>query len=238
MRWLGRAVLLQVVVLVVAAAAYAGTLERVLQRGRLVCGVNGGLPGFGYLEPDGTWSGFDVAYCRAIAAAVLGDPDAVEFVALTAAQRLPALQTGEVDVLLRNTTFTLIRDTDNRLNFAPPIFYDGQGFMVHRATRVVELEDLAGASICVQTGTTTELNLADAMRARGIPYTPVVFEEIDTTYNAYEQGRCDAVTSDRSQLAARRSVLRNPDAHVLLEATISKEPLAPVVAHGDEQWYD
>ncbi|WRP14498.1 amino acid ABC transporter substrate-binding protein [Geochorda subterranea] len=238
MRWLGRAVLLQVVVLVVAAAAYAGTLDRVVQRGRLVCGVNGGLPGFGYLEPDGTWSGFDVDYCRAIAAAVLGDPDAVEFVALTAAQRLPALQTGEVDVLLRNTTFTLLRDTDNRLNFAPPIFYDGQGFMVHRATGVVELEDLAGASICVQTGTTTELNLADAMRAHGIPYTPVVFEEIDTTYNAYEQGRCDAVTSDRSQLAARRSVLRNPDDHVILEATISKEPLAPVVAHGDDQWYD
>lgn len=229
------------VALAVAAfgtSAWAGTLDKVLQRGRLVCGVNGGLPGFSYLNPDGSWSGFDADYCRAVAAAVLGDPKAVEFVPLTAAQRLPAVQTGEVDVLIRNTTWTLLRDTDNRLNFAPTIFYDGQGFMVRKSAGVKDLKDLAGASICVQTGTTTELNLADTMRALNIPFTPVVFDEIDTTYNAYEQGRCDAVTSDKSQLAARRSIMKNPNDHVILEATISKEPLAPVVAHGDDQWYD
>ncbi|MEW6049353.1 MAG: amino acid ABC transporter substrate-binding protein [Bacillota bacterium] len=239
MVWVRRVlVLAALAVVALAPAVSAGTLDKVVQRGRLICGVNGGLPGFGYLNPDGTWSGFDVDFCRAVAAAVLGNPNAVEFVPLTAAQRLPAVQTGEVDVLFRNTTFTLIRDTDNRLNFAPPTFYDGQGFMVRKSAGVRELRDLSGASVCVQTGTTTELNLADTMRALNIPYTPVVFEEIDTTYNAYEQGRCDAVTSDRSQLAARRSVMRDPDEHVILEATISKEPLAPVVAHGDDQWYD
>jgi len=235
---LAAAALVAVVGWTAAPAARAGMLDRVMQRGRLVCGVNGGLPGFSYLNPDGTWSGFDADYCRAVAAAVLGNPRAVEFVPLTAAQRLPAVQTGEVDVLIRNTTWTLLRDTDNRLNFAPTIFYDGQGFMVRARSGVRQLRDLNGASVCVQTGTTTELNLADAMRAAGVSYTPVVFEEIDTTYNAYEQGRCDAVTSDKSQLAARRSIMRNPQEHVILDVTISKEPLAPVVAHGDDQWYD
>ncbi|BAS26531.1 amino acid ABC transporter substrate-binding protein [Limnochorda pilosa] len=220
------------------AAAQGGILQKVKDRGRLVCGVNGGLPGFSNLESDGSWTGFDADYCRAIAAAVLGDRAAVEFVPLTAAERFVALQTGEVDVLIRNTTWTLIRDTQVGVDFAPTTFYDGQGFMVRKSEGVTDLDQLAGASICVTSGTTTELNLADTMRARGIDFTPVVFEEIDTVYNAYEQGRCDAVTSDKSQLAARRSVFANPDDHVILEATISKEPLGPVTVHGDNAWHD
>ena len=171
-------------------------------------------------------------------AAVLGDADAVEFVPLSAAQRQPAIQTGEVDVLIRNTTWTLNRDTEWTADFAPTTFYDGQGFMVRADLGVVELEDLAGASICVTRGTTTELNLADTLRARNVPFEAVVFEEVDTVYSAYEQGRCDAVTSDKSQLASRRVVMANPDDHVILEATISKEPLGPATRHGDNQWHD
>ena len=225
-------------VLSLSTAAHGQTLERVQARGRLICGVNNALPGFGFIDSDGRWSGFDVDYCRAIAAAVLGDGEAVEFVPLSAAQRQPAIQTGEVDVLIRNTTWTLSRDTEWTANFAPTTFYDGQGFMVRADLGVVELEDLAGASICVTRGTTTELNLADTMRARGIPFTAVVFDEVDTVYSAYEQGRCDAVTSDKSQLASRRAVMANPEDHVILEATISKEPLGPLTRHGDDQWYD
>ncbi|MBO8141148.1 MAG: amino acid ABC transporter substrate-binding protein [Firmicutes bacterium] len=239
-RWMIGALALAASVALMAtqALAQARTLDTVLERGRLVCGVNNGLPGFGYLDSDGRWTGFDIDYCRALAAAVLGDPEAVEFVPLTAAERFIALQTGEIDVLIRNATWTLTRDTDLGLNFAPTTFFDGQGFMVRKDLGVVDIEDLAGASICVTSGTTTELNLADTMRARGLPFTPVVFEEIDTVYRAYEQGRCDAVTSDKSQLAGRRAVMADPDAHVILDATISKEPLGPVVRHGDDQWFD
>lgn len=227
-----------VAVLALSAIAHGQTLDRVLERGRLVCGVNNALPGFGYIESDGTWSGFDVDFCRAIAAAVLGNGDAVEFVPLSAAQRQPAVQTGEVDVLIRNTTWTLIRDTEWTADFAPTTFYDGQGFMVHADLGITELEDLAGASICVTRGTTTELNLADTLRARNIPFEAVVFEEVDTVYNAYEQGRCDAVTSDTSQLASRRAIMADPNAHIILEETISKEPLGPATRHGDNQWHD
>lgn len=223
---------------VTPAGAQGGLLQQVQDRGRLVCGVNGGLPGFSNLESDGSWTGFDVDFCRAIAAAVLGDPQAVEFVPLTAAERLVALQTGEVDVLIRNTTWSLTRDTQAAVDFAPTTFFDGQGFMVRKDLGVTDLEDLDGASICVTAGTTTELNLADTLRARGVDFTPVVFEEIDTVYTAYEQGRCDAVTSDKSQLAGRRSVFAHPDDHVILEATISKEPLGPATAHGDNAWHD
>ena len=229
-----------ILALVVGLTAGAGaqTLGRVKERGRLVCGVNNALPGFGYVDSDGTWSGFDVDFCRAIAAAVLGDANAVEFVPLTAAQRQPAIQTGEVDVLIRNTTWTLTRDTEWSANYAPTTFYDGQGFMVRADLGVESLEDLAGAAICVTRGTTTELNLADAMRARGIPFQPVVFEEVDTVYDAYEQGRCDAVTSDTSQLASRRAIFAKPEEHVILDVVISKEPLGPLVRHGDDQWFD
>ena len=215
-----------------------GVLDRVKNRGRLICGVHGGLPGFGFLSENGEWTGFDVDYGRAIAAAVLGDPSKVEFVPLKAPERFPALQTGEIDVLIRNTTWTLTRDSQVGADFAPPTFYDGQGFMLPKELGITSLKELAGASIGVTAGSTTELNLADTMRALGVDYNPVVFEEIDTLYNSYEQGRCDVVTSDKSQLVARRQALKNPEAHIILDATISKEPLGPVTAHGDNKWND
>jgi general L-amino acid transport system substrate-binding protein len=196
------------------------------------------LPGFGFLNENGEWTGFDVDYGRAIASAVLGDPSKVEFVPLKAPERFPALQTGEIDVLIRNTTWTLTRDTQVGADFAPPTFYDGQGFLLPKDLGVTSLKELAGASIGVTAGSTTELNLADTMRALGVDYNPVVFEEIDTLYNSYEQGRCDVVTSDKSQLVARRQSLKDPEAHIILDATISKEPLGPVTVHGDNKWND
>ncbi len=220
------------------AQAQKELLDAILQRGKMICGVNGGLPGFSYLDKTtGQFTGFDADYCRVLAAALFNDPNAVEFRPLSAAERSVALQTGEIDVLIRNTTWTSSRDATWG-DFAPTIFYDGQGMMVRKASGVTKLEDLKGATICVQSGTTTELNLADQMRARNIPFTPLVFEEIDATYTAYEEGRCDAVTSDRSQLAARRSVFKNPDDHIILDAVLSKEPLGPVVPHGSPRWFD
>ncbi len=213
-------------------------LDAILQRGKLICGVNGGLPGFSYLDKTtGQFTGFDADYCRVLAAALFNDPNAVEFRPLSAAERSVALQTGEIDVLIRNTTWTASRDATWG-DFAPTTFYDGQGMMVRKASGVTKLEDLKGATICVQAGTTTELNLADQMRARNIVFTPLVFEEIDATYTAYEEGRCDAVTSDRSQLAARRSVFAKPEDHVILDEVLSKEPLGPVVPHGNPRWFD
>ena len=220
------------------ASGQESVLDKVKNRGRLVCGVYGGLPGFSFLNQNGKWSGFDVDYCRAIAAAIFGDPNKVELVPLKAPERFPALQTGEIDVLIRNTTWTLTRDTQVGADFAPPTFYDGQGFMLRKEHGITSIKELEDASVCVTAGSTTELNLADTMRALGIDFKPVVFEEIDTLYNSYEQGRCDVVTSDKSQLAARRKVFKNPDAHVILDATISKEPLGPVTIHGDNKWND
>lgn len=220
------------------ATGESDILKKVKNRGRLVCGVHSGLPGFSFLKPDGTWSGFDVDFCRAIAAAVLGDSKKVEFVPLTAAERFTALQTGEIDVLIRNTTRTLTRDTDVGADFSPTTFYDGQGFMVRKSSGVHTLKDLAGASICVTSGTTTELNLADIMRNRGISFKTVVFDEIDTVYKSYEKERCDAITSDKSQLAARRTIFEKPDDHDILDITISKEPLGPLTVHGDNRWND
>ena len=220
------------------ASSEESVLDRVKNRGRLICGVHGSLPGFGFLSEDGKWSGFDVDYGRAIAAAVLGDPNKVEFVPLKAPERFPALQTGEIDVLIRNTTWTLTRDTQVGADFTPPTFYDGQGFMLRKELGINSIEALAGASIGVTAGSTTELNLTDTMRALGIDFNPVVFEEIDTLYNSYEQGRCDVVTSDKSQLVARRQVLKDPEAHIILDVTISKEPLGPVTVHGDNKWND
>ena len=220
------------------ASGEGGVLDSVKNRGRLICGVHGSLPGFGFLNENGEWTGFDVDYGRAIAAAVLGDPSKVEFVPLKAPERFPALQTGEIDVLIRNTTWTLTRDSQVGADFAPPTFYDGQGFMLPKELGITSLTELAGASIGVTAGSTTELNLADTMRALGVDYKPVVFEEIDTLYNSYEQGRCDVVTSDKSQLVARRQALKDPEAHVILDATISKEPLGPVTVHGDNEWND
>ena len=214
-----------------------GRLALVQERGELICGVNGSLPGFSFLDSDGNNTGFDVDFCRAVAAAVLGDSEAVEYRALSADQRGPALQTGEVDVLIRNTTWTVSRDTAWGL-FAPTTFYDGQAIMVNADIGAETLEDLEGATICVQTGTTTELNLADAFSRIGVEIEPQTFADIDPTYQAYEEDRCDAVTSDRSQLVARRTAFENPDDHVILDAVLSKEPLGPVAPLGDDEWFN
>ena len=218
-------------------ASGAGRLATVQSRGNLICGVNGALPGFSNIDTDGAATGFDVDFCRAVAAAVLGDSEAVEYRALTADQRGPALQTGEVDVLIRNTTWTVSRDTAWGL-FAPTTFYDGQAIMVHADVGATSLADLAGATICVQTGTTTELNLADAIRDLSPAAEPLTFADIDPTYQAYEEERCDAVTSDRSQLVARRTGFADPSAHVILDDVLSKEPLGPVAPLGDDQWFN
>lgn len=215
----------------------ASRLATVQSRGQLICGVNGSLPGFSNIESDGSVTGFDADFCRAVAAAVLGDATKVDFRSLSADQRGPALQTGEVDVLIRNTTWTVSRDTSWGL-FAPTTFYDGQGIMTRADIGATSLKDLAGATICVQTGTTTELNLADAIRDISPAPQPQTYGDIDATYAAYEEERCDAVTSDRSQLIARRTGFADPSAHVILDDVLSKEPLGPVVPIGDDAWFN
>ncbi len=219
-------------------AAGKSKLDVVMERGKLICGVNANLPGFGYLDQSGNYAGFDIDFCKALAAALFNDTTKVEYRPLTAKERFTAVQTGEVDVLIRNTTWTLSRDTSVGMDFAPTTFYDGQGIMVRKADNIKTLEDLNGGTICVTTGTTTELNLADQMRAHGIKYTPVVFETADATFGAYEEGRCDAVTTDKSGLVSRKSLLKNPDEHVILDITLSKEPLGPAVLQGDSRWLD
>ncbi|HEV2546975.1 MAG TPA: amino acid ABC transporter substrate-binding protein [Stellaceae bacterium] len=223
-----------------AVAAEAGpTLDGVKNRGTLVCGVNTGLAGFALPDREGNFKGLDADTCRAIAVAVLGDAKKVKFVPTTAQQRFTALQTGEIDVLVRNTTWTLIRDTDNGFNFASPNYYDGQGFMVPKKLGVKTAKELDGATICVQPGTTTELNLADYFRSNKINFKPLVIEKLDEVENAYFAGRCDAYTTDRSGLAATRAQkASNPDDHIILPDVISKEPLAPAVRHGDDEWFD
>lgn len=221
----------------IQAVGYGSIHQRVRDRGTLVCGGRTDLAGFGFLDENGRNVGFDIDLCRAIAAAVLGDPEAIEVVPLTAAERGPALQTGEVDVLIRNVTWTTTRDAQWG-NFTWIMFYDGQGYMVRKDSGITEPEQLAGATICVTSGTTTELNLADHFRQMGLEYTPVVFEDTAQVYSTYEEGRCDAATSDKSQLAAVRSGFADPEAHVILDVTISKEPLTPAVPHGDDQWLD
>jgi len=223
---------------VVAPAGYGVTLEAVKARGNLICGVNAQVPGFGYVDANGNFSGFDVDFCRAMAAAIFGDASKVEFRAVTAAERFTALQSGEIDVLSRNTTWSLVRDTELGGNFVHTTFYDGQGMMVPVESGFTTLEDLEGGTVCVQTGTTTELNLADVMAARGVSYTPATYEDADATFAAYSEGRCDAVTTDKSGLISRRTVLADPSAHVILDVTMSKEPLGPMVRHGDDQWFD
>lgn len=213
-------------------------LNSVQSRGTLVCGVNGQLPGFSFVNESGEYSGLDVDICRAIAAALFDDPSAVEYRNLSAQERFTAVQTGEVDILSRNTTDTISRDTSVGLEFAPTVFYDGQGMLVSKASGFTKLEDMQGASICVQAGTTTELNLTDQMRKRGVEFTPVVFDDEDALYAAYASGRCQGATSDRSQLTARRTTLPNPDDHVVMNVVMSKEPLAPAVSNGDTNWSD
>ncbi len=213
-------------------------LDSVLSRGTLVCGVNGQLPGFSFVDQNGEYSGLDVDVCRAVAAALFDDPTAVQFRNLSAQERFTAVQSGEVDLLSRNTTWTISRDTSVGLEFMPITFYDGQGMMVTTASGIQDLEGLEGRSICVQAGTTTELNLTDQMRQRNVSFTPVVFDDEDALYAAYAQGRCEGATSDRSQLVARRAILPNPDDHVVLDVVMSKEPLGPAVINGDARWAD
>ena len=236
-------VLIGATVAMSAATASAATLDEVKAKGFIQCGVNTGLPGFAMPDDAGEWTGFDVDYCRAIAAAIFNDPNAVKFTPLSAKERFTALQSGEIDVLARNTTGTMERDTSLGLRFVATNYYDGQGFIVRREltegeNAVKGAEDLADAAICVQTGTTTELNMADFFRTRGINYNPVVFEQLTETNQAYDSGRCDALTTDASGLYATRLQFANPDDHVVLPTIISKEPLGPMVRQGDDGWFN
>ena len=212
-------------------------LQAVKDRGNVRCGVNQSVPGFGFLS-EGEFTGFDIDFCRALAVAIFNDAAAAEFRPLTAAERFTALQTNEVDVLIRNTTWTFSRDVELGTDFGPTTFYDGQGMMVRRDSGFSSLDDMSGATVCVLAGTTTELNLADAFTSRGLAYEPLVFETGDETVAAYNEGRCDGLTSDKSQLAGLRTQTTTPADHMILPDTMSKEPLGPVWAQGDQQWGD
>jgi len=221
-----------------ASVAQAGTLEDVRAKGFIQCGVSQGLPGFSNPDDQGNWTGIDVDLCRAVAAAVFGDSNAVKYTPLSAKQRFTALSSGEIDILSRNTTWTMTRDTQLGLNFAGVNYYDGQGMMVPTALGVNSATELDGANICTNTGTTTELNITDYFRANGMSFNLVAFEKADEVVAAYDSGRCDVYTTDRSGLAAQRTKLTNPDNHKVLPEIISKEPLGPVVRQGDDQWFN
>ena len=218
--------------------AGAATLDDVKARGKLNCGVTTGLVGFAAPDANGNWEGFDVSVCRAVAAAVLGDPSAVEFVPTTGKTRFTALASGEVDMLARNTTWTFSRDVDLKFEFVGVNYYDGQGFMVPKDLGVTSAKDLDGATVCIQTGTTTELNLADFFRANNISYEPVPIETNAEAQQQYLAGACDVYTTDASGLAATRATFEDPSAHVVLPEIVSKEPLGPLVRHGDNEWGD
>ncbi|MDO5648095.1 amino acid ABC transporter substrate-binding protein [Paracoccus sp. (in: a-proteobacteria)] len=221
-----------------AVAQEGSTLQQVQQRGEMNCGVNVGLVGFAAPDANGNWAGFDVALCRAVAAAVLGDPAKVRFVPTTGQTRFTVLSSGEVDMISRNSTWTFSRDTDLRLDFAGVNYYDGQGFMVNRDLGVTSAKELDGATVCIQTGTTTELNLADFFRANNMNYTPVNIDSNAEGEQRYMAGACDAYTTDASGLAATRAAFADPEAHIILPEIISKEPLGPAVRHGDSNWGD
>ncbi|QLF70329.1 amino acid ABC transporter substrate-binding protein [Peteryoungia desertarenae] len=221
-----------------ASAAGAATLDDVKAKGFVQCGVNTGLAGFASPDAAGNWTGFDVDYCKAVAAAIFGDANAVKYTPTTAQSRFTALQSGEVDLLARNTTWTISRDTALGFNFRAVNYYDGQGFMVPKSLNVSSALELSGAAVCVQSGTTTELNLADYFKANNLEYRPVVFEKLEEVNAAYAAGRCDVYTTDQSGLYSIRLTLTNPDDHVVLPEIISKEPLGPAVRQGDDQWFD
>ena len=220
------------------AVSQAGTLEEVKKRGKLNCIVSSGLAGFASPDEKGNWQGFDVDFCRAVAAAVLGSGDKVKFVPTTNKTRFTQLNAGEGDILFRNTTETLSRDVDLKLTFLPVNYYDGQGFLIRKSLGVKSAKELAGASVCIQTGTTTELNLADYFRANKMKYEPVNTETNEESIVAYESKRCDVYTTDASALASTRAALKDPTAHVILPEIISKEPLGGAVRHGDDRWAD
>ena len=232
------------VVTAAAAALLAGTaqagptLDAVKGKGFVQCGVSQGLPGFSNPDDQGNWTGLDVDACRAVAAAVFGDAEKVKYTPLSAKERFTALQSGEVDLLSRNTTWTITRDTALGLNFAGVNYYDGQGFMVPKSLGVKSALELGGAAVCTNTGTTTELNVADYFRANNLEYEVVAFEKADEVVAAYDAGRCDVYTTDQSGLYAQRIKLKDPDAHMVLPEVISKEPLGPVTRHGDDEWFD
>lgn len=235
----GLAIALGTATAALAAPADAGvTLAAVKEKGYLQCGVSQGLPGFSNPDAQGEWTGIDVDFCQAIAAAIFGDPTAVRYTPLSAKERFTALQSREIDVLSRNTTWTLDRDTSLGVNFAGVIYYDGQGMMVRKELDITDALELDGAALCTNTGTTTELNIADFFRSNGLEYEVVAFEKADEVVAAYDAGRCDVYTTDVSGLAAQRLKFQDPDAHIILDKTISKEPLGPVVRQGDDQWLD
>jgi general L-amino acid transport system substrate-binding protein len=219
-------------------AATAQTLKTVKDRGQLSCGVSQGLPGFSSPDDKGNWTGLDVDVCRAISAAIFNDPTKIKFVPLSAKDRFTALQSGEIDVLSRNTTWTLSRDTTLGANFTGVTYYDGQGFLVKKSLKVNSALELNSASVCVQTGTTTEQNLADYFKGNNMKYEVIAFGTADEAVKAYESGRCDVFTTDVSGLYAERLKLANSADHVVLPEVISKEPLGPMVRHGDDQWFD
>lgn len=222
----------------ISAGATAATLDDVKAKGFVQCGVSQGVPGFSNADVNGEWSGIDVDACRATAAAIFGDAQKVKFTPLSAKERFTALQSGEIDMLSRNTTWTYTRDASLGLDFTAVNFYDGQGFMVRKDLGIDSAKDLDGATVCTEQGTTTELNMADFFRKNQLSYVPVVVQKADEALSAYASGRCDVFTTDKSGLASHRTKLANPDQHVILDDTISKEPLGPVVRHGDNQWKD
>ena len=219
------------------AAAQAGTLDTVKAKGFVQCGVSQGLIGFSNPDDKNNWTGLDVDFCKAVAAAVLGDATKVKYSPLSAKERFTALQSGEVDVLSRNSTWTMSRDTTLGLQFAGVTYYDGQGFLVPKKLNIKSAKELGGASVCTQTGTTTELNLADYFKANKMEYKVVAFEKEEEVLKAYQDGRCDVYTTDQSGIYAERLKFPNPDDHVVLPEIISKEPLGPVVRQGDDQWF-
>jgi general L-amino acid transport system substrate-binding protein len=224
--------------MIVATSAMAGTLDEVKKRGMLNCGANGQVPGFGLPDAQGNWTGLDVDFCRAVATAIFNDPNKVKFVALTAKDRFTALQSGDADVLARNTTWTSSREAQLGLNATAVNYYDGQGFMVRKDLKVNSALELGGATVCVQQGTTTELNLADYFRSNKMQLKSVTFLTLEEALNAYQSGRCNAYTTDASGLYAVRPKLARPDDHIVLPEIISKEPLAPFVRQGDSQWFN
>jgi general L-amino acid transport system substrate-binding protein len=223
---------------VAATAVQAGTLDDVKQKGFIQCGVSQGLPGFSNPDSNNNWTGMDVDFCRAVAAAIFNDPSKVKFTPLSAKERFTALQSGEIDLLSRNTTWTMSRDTSLGLKFAGVMYYDGQGFMVRKSLGVDSALKLDGATVCTNTGTTTELNLADFFKANNMKYQVVAIENSDEVVKAYDEGRCDIFTTDQSGLYAERLKMKNPDDNVILPEIISKEPLGPVVRQGDDAWFN
>ncbi|WP_105429851.1 MULTISPECIES: amino acid ABC transporter substrate-binding protein [Neorhizobium] len=221
-----------------ASAASAATLDTVKSKGFVQCVVNTGLAGFAAPDASGNWSGFDVDYCKAVAAAIFNDATKTKYTPTTSQTRFTALQSGEGDVLFRNTTWTINRDTALGFNFRTVNYYDGQGFMVPKSLNVKSALELSGAAVCVQSGTTTELNLADFFKANKLEYKPVVYEKLPEVNQAYQEGRCDVYTTDQSGLYSLRLSLSNPDEHIILPEIISKEPLGPAVRQGDDQWFD